>query len=183
MSSINSQFEFKKKYGHYKNKKGDPFTINNGNMTDAKAVEFLRTNPERIELFSRYPENWKEIVDGSAELPDGETVSSEIESEALKEAELVANVSVVAGSGEKEPVKEEEPEPEPEVEEEPEEKGEEVVDNKEEVFSSEDGFEEKRESLMRMKLKDLRELYPDIKATSITDFVNAAIEYEKEIDG
>lgn len=55
-------FEFRKENAHYKNKKGDRVTISNSNMTDEKAIEFLKINPERISLFSKYPDNWKELI-------------------------------------------------------------------------------------------------------------------------
>ena len=64
-----TNFKFKSPLAQYKNKKGDTSTISNSNMNDEKAIEFLRTRPERIELFVEYPENWKELL--SNEVPFG----------------------------------------------------------------------------------------------------------------
>lgn len=37
-------------------------TINNNIMTDELALEFLKINPERINLFSKFPKNWEEML-------------------------------------------------------------------------------------------------------------------------
>ena len=55
-------FEFKNPRIMYKLEKGSPEIISNERMTDEKAIKFLTINPERIELFRTYPENWKELV-------------------------------------------------------------------------------------------------------------------------
>lgn len=81
-----TQFKFKRHAASYKNKKGDRTTISNSTMTDKKAVEFLKTNPERIKLFSVFPSNWKKLV------KDG--VSSETEAE--KEVRLAAEAEAKA---------------------------------------------------------------------------------------
>lgn len=39
--------------------------ISNNNMTDEKAIAFLRPNHNRIKLFSKYPENWVELISES----------------------------------------------------------------------------------------------------------------------
>ena len=62
-----TQFRFKNKAVSYKNKKGDKTTISNSTMTDEKAIEFLKTRPDRISLFSEYPSNWKELIEGKKE--------------------------------------------------------------------------------------------------------------------
>ena len=35
---------------------------NNKNLTDKKAIELLRGNPNRIVLFKKYPKNWKDVL-------------------------------------------------------------------------------------------------------------------------
>jgi hypothetical protein len=61
-------FTFKKPNAQYKNKKGDSKTISNDSMTDEKAVEFLKTDPKRISLFSKHPKNWKKVIEGKEEI-------------------------------------------------------------------------------------------------------------------
>ncbi len=56
------QFKFKRPIAQYKIKKGDKVTIHNGNITDEKAIEFLKARPSRIELFSEYPEDIEGIL-------------------------------------------------------------------------------------------------------------------------
>lgn len=77
-----TNFKFKRNAAHYKNKKGDRKTISNSTMTDEGAIEFLRTNPKRIDLFSEFPENWKKLVAGKVETPE------EIEARLAIEAEI-----------------------------------------------------------------------------------------------
>lgn len=36
--------------------------LSNSNATDDLCIEFLRINPNRISLFEKYPENWKELI-------------------------------------------------------------------------------------------------------------------------
>ncbi len=55
-------FKFKRAIAQYKNKPTDSVSISNSNITDEKAIEFLKTNPDRISLFSSYPQNWKELI-------------------------------------------------------------------------------------------------------------------------
>lgn len=57
-----TNFELKKPQVIYKIEKGKGFTISNDTMTDELAIYFLKVNPDRIELFSKYPENWKELI-------------------------------------------------------------------------------------------------------------------------
>lgn len=59
---MKSQFEFKNPLVVYQLRKGSPELIHNDNMSDAKAIEFLKAGPHRIELFSKYPKNWKELI-------------------------------------------------------------------------------------------------------------------------
>lgn len=79
-----TQFKFKKHAASYKNKKGDTTTISNATMTDEKAIEFLRTNPERIVLFSDFPENWEQLL--IADLENDEETEKRIAIEAEKKA-------------------------------------------------------------------------------------------------
>lgn len=57
-----TQFELKKPNVIYRISKGTPYTISNDVMSDELAIEFLRGNAERIALFSKYPDNWVELV-------------------------------------------------------------------------------------------------------------------------
>lgn len=68
---------------HYKDKKGAKVTISNANVTNESAIAFLKTNPERIKLFSEFPSNWKKLVDGTAtiETPEQEEARFAIEAE------------------------------------------------------------------------------------------------------
>ena len=36
--------------------------VSNANLTDELAIEFLRVNPNRISMFSAYPENLEELL-------------------------------------------------------------------------------------------------------------------------
>lgn len=62
-----TSFKLKKPQVIYKMKKGSATTISNPKMTDELAIEFLSIRPERIELFSEFPENWKDLIKGQAE--------------------------------------------------------------------------------------------------------------------
>lgn len=55
-------FELKKPQVIYKLQKGSAKTISNAKMSDELALEFLKIKNERIELFSKYPENWVELI-------------------------------------------------------------------------------------------------------------------------
>lgn len=59
-----SNFRFKKQAIYKLNGKGSG-NISNTNMTDEKAVAFLKGNPARIKMFSQFPENWKEMLEGA----------------------------------------------------------------------------------------------------------------------
>ena len=125
-----TQFKFKKNAATYKNKKGDKTTISNSTMTDENAIEFLKTNPERINLFSEYPLNWMNLLKGEAETDE------------QKERRLAIEAELRAST-----------EPAP----------------------TEPDKEKLRETLMRKTMKELREEYPEIKATSINDFVDKVL--------
>ena len=45
------------------------------NITDELAVYHLRTNPKCIKYFSRYPENWQELVAASSKKTKPQTQS------------------------------------------------------------------------------------------------------------
>jgi len=146
-----TQFKFKRHAAQYKNKKGDRTTLSNSNMTDEKAIEFLNTNPERIRLFSDYPSNWETLIlDGL----DSET-------EAEKEKRLAAEAEVAAAMDLNDEVPAKETEAEKEM--------------KQAEKDAEEALKPKKEDLLKMSLKDLRAKYPNIKATSIKDFVQKVI--------
>jgi hypothetical protein len=78
-----TQFEFGPKVGQRKYEKGGKVTISNSTMTDENAIKFLQTNTdERIKLFSKYPTNWKDLVDGKVETEEEKTKRLAIEAEA-----------------------------------------------------------------------------------------------------
>jgi len=93
-----TNFEFKKNAAQYKNKKGDKTTISNNTMTDEKAIEFLKTNPERIGLFSKFPENWKELIQGE-QLTEEQKQAKEAEEAAEIEAAKALKNAKAEGSG------------------------------------------------------------------------------------
>lgn len=150
-----SSFKFKKPNVQYKNKRGDKKTISNSTMTDEGAVEFLKTNTERIGLFSEYPSNWKKLISGEQETEE------EKEKRLAIEAEIAESKKKKEGSDSKEKQETEE------------EKSEEKVDGLEVVDSEE--VKPLKDDLMKKSLKELRSLYPDVKATSIEDFVNKVL--------
>tara|TARA_R110000823_G_scaffold266679_4_gene386433 strand:- start:3931 stop:4494 length:564 start_codon:yes stop_codon:yes gene_type:complete len=57
------KFEFKNNTAIYRVAKGSDERISHSNMTDAKAIDYLSMNKERIGLFKSYPENWEQMVD------------------------------------------------------------------------------------------------------------------------
>ena len=132
-------FEFKRERAQYKNAKGDRTTISNNTMTDEKAIEFLKTNPKRISLFSKFPENWKEVIKGTAKT-EGQVEAEAQAEEATKAAEEAAN------GGEVDLMKEDCPE-----------------------------CIKKRQELSKMKLSELRKLYPEVKDTSIKGFIEKVL--------
>lgn len=38
--------------------------ISNANLTEEKAIEFLKQNKNRIQVFATYPANWEDVIDG-----------------------------------------------------------------------------------------------------------------------
>ncbi|OAB78777.1 hypothetical protein [Cochleicola gelatinilyticus] len=64
-----TQFQLKKPQVIYKLEKGSSITISNSKMSDELAIAFLKINPNRLELFSKYPENVKELI-GAEETGD-----------------------------------------------------------------------------------------------------------------
>jgi len=61
-----TDYQLKKPFGIYKINKKDSKegTISNASMTNEKAERFLSLRPERIDLFSKYPEDWNEEKTG-----------------------------------------------------------------------------------------------------------------------
>lgn len=175
-----AQFKFKRHAAQYKNKKGDKVTISNGNMADEKAIEFLRTKPERINLFSEYPSNWKELIGGKVETDKEKEARLAAEAEAQKVADEKARL---AAEDEKEkPAIDTDTEKviaeEMEAATDGKEAEEKVEETKaEEVIEPEKKVEEKltKADLMKLSMKELRERFPEVKARSITEFVEEAL--------
>ena len=137
----------------YKDKKGDTVTISNSTMTDEKALKFLKTRPKRIELFSDFPSNWKQLIKGKIE--------TEVEKKARLAIEAEAAVVVAAKEAdEKAVVKEAE-----EVR---------VAENAAAAASG-NVVKPTLESLKDLSLKDLRLKYPNVRATSTKDFVEKVL--------
>lgn len=86
---MKTRFAFKRNAASYKNKKGDKVTISNSTMTDEKAIEFLRTKPERISLFSVFPKDWKKLIKEMPEQRDAR-IAAQAEIEAAEEAKKEA---------------------------------------------------------------------------------------------
>lgn len=78
-----TQFELKNPKRYYKLEKGSSIVINQSIMTDEKAIQFLKINPERIQLFSKYPSNWKKLIENGldSENPEKKEVRFAIEAE------------------------------------------------------------------------------------------------------
>lgn len=183
-----TNFEFKRNAAQYKNKKGDKTTISNGTMTDEKAIEFLRTNPERIKLFSKYPEGWEELLKKpkmtDEQIEEKLAIQAEIEAaEAAKKEGLISPIDeeMIAASEKGESEKK------VDVNEIKVNDAETLSPEEEALKASEQAAEEAakaalsgsetktKEDLMKMKLSELREAYPEIKATSIKDFVDKVL--------
>lgn len=58
----NSQFKLKSVLGAIQMSFGSGQFITSAVLTDELALEFLKSNPNRISMFSEYPENWKELI-------------------------------------------------------------------------------------------------------------------------
>ena len=61
VTPTNSQFKFRDNTDLYPIEFGSGLMISNTNMSDELAFMFLKENPNRISLFEKYPENWKEL--------------------------------------------------------------------------------------------------------------------------
>lgn len=171
-----TQFRFKRHAASYKNKKGDTTTISNSTMTDEKALKFLKTNPKRIELFSEFPSNWKELIKGKIETEAEKEVRLAAEAEAIEAAKAAAaeaNKEIIGEDAGKNDTLEE-----AEAAEAAAGSGESEAEKEARLAAekaAEDAMKPSREDLMKMSLKDLREKYPDVKATSIKDFVDKVL--------
>lgn len=188
-------FKFKRPSASYKNKKGDKTTISNSTMTDEKAIEFLKTNPERIRLFSEFPTNWKKLIKGEVETEEEKEKRIAIEAEITEASKAKAETSKKADLGQKvvkeliEEGKDSEDalkavneglDADKTVEEivasdNPTEKELEAIDEDGNKTEGNDVDEALRADLMKMSLKDLRKEYPNIKATSIPNFVDKVL--------
>ncbi|MFC6858790.1 hypothetical protein ACFQHQ_05310 [Zunongwangia atlantica 22II14-10F7] len=79
-----SNFELKNN-AYYRLQKGDSRTINNNIITDQLAIEFLRINKERIKLFSKYPDNWEDMLTvENKEVKEDEVIELNEDQEAQK---------------------------------------------------------------------------------------------------
>ena len=101
-----TNFSFKRHAAQYKNLKGDKTTISNNTMTDEKAVEFLKTNPQRIELFATFPKNWKKLIKGEAETSEQLEVRLAIEAE-IADANKAKKETETSGADDAEETEEE----------------------------------------------------------------------------
>lgn len=189
-----TKFKFKRSVARYKNKPTDKEAIYQGNLTDEKAIEFLKTNPERIHLFASYPENWETLI-----------IEEHVdETEAEVEARLAAEAEIEAANGGGEDLVDEAAKAEKEAAEAAEaaiaEGSKDVYEktaeslteaNKEKVAEkvaegnvSELTDEEKvllpAEELMKLKLAELRRLFPEVKDNSIKGFVEEVVALRKQ---
>lgn len=214
-----TQFKFKRHAAQYKNAKGDKTTISNGNLTDEKAIEFLRTNPARISLFAVYPSNWETIlIDGAKketpkQLKARLAAEAELQAanEAAAEKEAKDKAAAAAGTSENSPGPaagtssnlpgEAGTETEGNLDETEEEKEARLAAEAAEKEAAKAAAAAEAEAaaaageaaaaalaagttgtssekvldvevLSRMSLKELRAKYPEIKATSIKDFID-----------
>lgn len=142
-------FEFKRERAHYKLRKGDRTTISNDNLTDEKAIEFLKANPKNIVLFSKYPPNWEDLL--------GEEKKPAKKAKAVKKAEdieVIESVDIAEGGV-------------------PESTDDCCEDD--EAEPCEECKEKKRQELEKLSLPEMREAYPEIKATSRKSFIDKVI--------
>jgi len=186
-----TQFKFKRHAAQYKNAKGDRTTISNGNLTDEKAIEFLRTNPARISLFAVYPSNWETIlIDGvDKETPKEKmnrlAIEAELQAAADKSEKLAGITSPEAAAGTSEKtLTEAGTQTEGNIDET--EEGKEEAGTEAGTLTAEEeaeiagelaaanatGTSEDVQDLSTLSLKELRAKYPEIKATSIKDFID-----------
>ena len=169
-----SNFRFKAESAQYKNKASDGFTISNATMTDEKAIEFLKTNPERIRLFSHFPEGWEDLIQGEDAIGDDANAAAKatLDAQNAANAALAAAAAAAADNDVKDIV----------VNDSEEVNAEDDCDCKHEDANA-DGksepcvkcLEKKKIELMEMKLSELRIAYPEIRDTSKESFVNKVL--------
>jgi hypothetical protein len=84
-----SDFELKGN-AYYRLSKKTTKTINNKNITNDLAIEFLTIDPSRIRLFEKYPENWEELLSDEPIKEESAPEEEHIDSyeEQLKRSEL-----------------------------------------------------------------------------------------------
>ena len=145
-----TSFKFKKDAACYKYEKGGKVTISNDNLTDENAIKFIKKNPNRINLFSKYPENWVELCGLTNEDIKNIDVKGVVDLSTTDGGN--GSGTTDGGNGSDDCCDDNNGEP------------------------CEECIQRKREELSRMKLADLREAYPDIKATSIKVFVDKIID-------
>lgn len=66
----NGNFKLRNDIGVLQINFGNGQFISQNNSTDELCIEFLKANPNRISLFSEYPENWKTLIQDNVN--DGE---------------------------------------------------------------------------------------------------------------
>ena len=142
------QFKFKRPIAQYKIKKGDKATIHNGNITDEKAIEFLKVRSSRIELFSEYPKDI-EIIVKFGSLEAYEAAKAEEEAIAKAAAEAAAEAAKAGDEG----------------------KSDTVLESVKELA---DIINE--ESLSMLSMDELRNRYPDIHTRSKDDFIQMVLQ-------
>ncbi|WP_431137477.1 hypothetical protein [Psychroserpens mesophilus] len=98
---MKSQFQLKLPMVIYKVKLGSGLTISNDIMTDELAIEFLKVKPSRIELFSVYPDNWKQLI--GLETEEKDESEEEIKEEAKIESDDSELVKEIVKESSKKP--------------------------------------------------------------------------------
>lgn len=86
---MTTEFKLAKPFVIYKIQRGLPNTISNDKMTNELALEFLRIRPERISLFSEFPQNWKELLN----IDEKDTVEPSNEVNTTENNEVSSNES------------------------------------------------------------------------------------------
>lgn len=69
---VDSNFKLRSDIGVLQINFGDGVFISKYYSPDELCIEFLKANPNRISLFEKYPENWKELIQNNDDENDGE---------------------------------------------------------------------------------------------------------------
>lgn len=180
-----SQFEFLQPKAQYKNTQTSKTTISNSTMSDEKAVAFIKAGikdkKKREKLFKTLPSNWKQMIEKGFDYESKDEKSKRLEVEAeLKQVD--------SEEGEKKETSELL-----------------TIEKAREMFPGVEGDtvgeilkrlsgqwnkvigpghettkkNDDKKDVEKMSLTELREAYPEIKATSIKDFILKLKEVEK----